>query len=931
MFRFMALELVHWDYWERVMLPLDESIITIVGPNGSGKTTLLDAMRTVLALNTSRKRSYPTYVQHSSRPYAWLRAVVTNQRDHRGRRPFFPVTTDQVTLACRIMRRSGEWQRQYRVEPGDVGVEDLSTQEERFLGVQEYRHRLSAGGLSQAVLRVLSLEQGATDKLCELSPRDLLDLVYNVFGDKETLDEYQRARANQLEAGHELQELALQVDRLESQVTALSNRVALLQRYQNLLAAQKALETVRLPQAQYVAQVETLRKLAARMRSLRTQVQERRRSAASLNTQWEEARAAVTEAHNAEEACHSQLTIIQTQLVEYHRRRAVLEHELEAFKQMEQQASQVAPEAIAPLQKALEERVDRRGELRWRLEEIRRGLKETEDLHQSGGQVRIRLDPFVESFHRVLLGAEIAHRFLYEAVEIRDTSWQLAIESLLRAHRYVVLLHNPEDRWRAWELGEAQRYRSFIVADRGQTHIPAPRGSALSVVDMAPEVPDWIRRNLAGVQLVEQVADGQRLSSGTTFVTRDGFMRERRGGRSIAVTDGDFILGTAGRQQQARRAQDDVRRLQTEGRALQEQIRAIEAERQSLERRLAAQRVRLDYETQSKDHTHLQADYSQVCATLEGLTEQHAAEQQTFERLRRAHTAAIRHESEGKQAHQLLRTHLQQDVEELRRERAEFWTKNRERRMLRAHLPSQWRTEEAIAEFNRTFGSRQGVERDLERIQAELAAEEWETDPTLVYRRDKLAADHQQQAESLQRKRHEWEETTRVADDARRAYIGVLRQTVVFYEENLIHLGKLAGVAVEVIRPQLSDDDAVLAQAGLEVRWSFDGKGYIGLDDGQASGGQQVIKSLILLIGLMMDERSEGGFVFIDEPFAHLDVLNIDRVAQFLEATRAQYIITSPNTHNINIYRPASLSIVTHKKRPGEPFATIPTHLRRQR
>jgi chromosome segregation protein len=115
------------------------------------------------------------------------------------------------------------------------------------------------------------------------------------------------------------------------------------------------------------------------------------------------------------------------------------------------------------------------------------------------------------------------------------------------------------------------------------------------------------------------------------------------------------------------------------------------------------------------------------------------------------------------------------------------------------------------------------------------------------------------------------------------------------------------------------------------VRWNFDGKGYIGLDDGQASGGQQVIKSLILLIGLMMDERSEGGFVFIDEPFAHLDVLNIDRVAQFLEATRAQYIITSPNTHNINIYRPASLSIVTHKKRPGESFAAIPTHLRRQR
>jgi chromosome segregation ATPase len=931
MFRFMALELVHWDYWERVMLPLDESIITIVGPNGSGKTTLLDAMRTVLALNTSRKRSYPTYVQHSNRPYAWIRAVVTNQRDHRSRRPFFPLTTDQVTLACRVMRRSGEWQRQYRIEPGDVAVQDLSTQEERFLGVQEYRHRLTAGGLSQAVLRVLSLEQGATDKLCELSPRELLDLVYDVFGDKETLDEYQRARTNQVEAAQELQELALQVDRLESQVTALSNRVALLQRYQNLLAAQKALETIRLPQAQYVAQVEMLRKLYARIRSLRTQVQERRKSSETLARHWEEARTRVTAAHHEEEACHTRLTAIQTQLVEYHRQRAILERELERFKEMEQQASQVAPEAVAPLHKALEELTDRRGELRWRLEEIRRSLKELEDLNKSGGQERIRLDPFVESFHRILSEAEIPHRFLYESVEIQDTSWQLAIESLLRAHRYVVLLQRPEDRWRAWELGEAHRYRYFIVAERGQTNIPVPQGSALGVVEMAAEVPDWIRRNLAGVQLVEQVADGQRLSTGTTFVTRDGFMRERRGGRSIAVANGDFILGMAGRQQQVRRLQDEASRQQAEGRALQEQIRTIEAERQSLERRLSAQRLRLDYDTRTQDHTQVQEEHVKVCTSLETLTEQHAAEQHSFDRLRRAHTDAIRQESESKQTHQMQRTQLQEDIEELRRQRAEFWMKNRERRLLREHLPSQWRTEEAIAEFNRTFGSRQGVERDLERIQKELAEGEWETDPTLVYRRDKLAADHQQQAESLQRKRHEWEETTRVADDARRAYIGVLRQTLAFYEENLIHLGKLAGVAVEVVRPQLSNDDEALAQASLEVRWNFDGKGYIGLDDGQASGGQQVIKSLILLIGLMMDERSEGGFVFIDEPFAHLDVLNIDRVAQFLEATRAQYIITSPNTHNINIYRPASLSIVTHKKRPGEHFAAIPTHLRRQR
>ena len=45
----------------------------------------------------------------------------------------------------------------------------------------------------------------------------------------------------------------------------------------------------------------------------------------------------------------------------------------------------------------------------------------------------------------------------------------------------------------------------------------------------------------------------------------------------------------------------------------------------------------------------------------------------------------------------------------------------------------------------------------------------------------------------------------------------------------------------------------------------------MGLNDGDASGGQQVMKSLILLIALMMEESHPGGFVFIDEPFAHLE------------------------------------------------------------
>ena len=54
-----------------------------------------------------------------------------------------------------------------------------------------------------------------------------------------------------------------------------------------------------------------------------------------------------------------------------------------------------------------------------------------------------------------------------------------------------------------------------------------------------------------------------------------------------------------------------------------------------------------------------------------------------------------------------------------------------------------------------------------------------------------------------------------------------------------------------------------------------------------------------------------------------------DRVAAFLRATRAQYLITTPSTHNINVFSPVQLTLVTQKKRPGERWAPPVAMLRK--
>ena len=206
MFKFFKVELVHWDYWERFSLPLDANVITIVGPNGSGKTTLLDALRTLLCIDCSSGRDYKRYVRRNDKPLCWLRAVVGNDRQDSGFRPFFPLLTDQVTLACQIRKKGGDWQRQYLVAEGDVPVERLE-EHGSWVGVRDYRQRLEQAGFSHAIRHVLSLEQGDTDKLCEYTSRQLLELVFSVFGDQEVLDNYQQAKNEQHEIGRELEKL----------------------------------------------------------------------------------------------------------------------------------------------------------------------------------------------------------------------------------------------------------------------------------------------------------------------------------------------------------------------------------------------------------------------------------------------------------------------------------------------------------------------------------------------------------------------------------------------------------------------------------------------------------------------------------------------------------------------------------------------------
>ncbi len=926
MFDFRRLELVHWDYWQRFTLPLDANIITVVGPNGSGKTTLLDALRTLLTIDCAGNRDFKQYLRHNGKPYAWLRAVIGNPFDPKGGRLFFPLMDAEVTLALRIQKKGGEWQRQFVVAGGDLGIEELEKRNE-WIGLREYRARLEGAGLSQAIRRVLSLEQGATDKLCQLPPKALLDLVFDVFGDKAVLDDYQHARGEQQEAERERQSLELQLAGLGLSLQEAEARVRAYEEWQALKAERQQLQAETLVVAELAEQRDALVNGRAALAGL-----QRRRSDAieqldqlhgtreRLDAEFASARAVAEQAQAALGAAEQAFVAARDA---HARNDVIVQQHQRLLAQIEAQAD-VDLGKLAGRLESDRARFAALGQREFALRDELRTLQAQQSAWQSGRRYQ---PEFELAFRRALDDADIEHRMLSEIVEVTEPQWQAAVEAVLAGYRHVVLLEDADDRRRAWEIGEQLKYRHFVVAEREAAPRATP-GSLLEVVRFDAPPPDWLTRQLDRIQRVASVADGARLPREQDWITRDGYFRERRGGRHLGVDD--LYFGRAAREAQLRRAAERLDALQAEQQKLRD-------ERAALTQRIGEAEARLKG-VQAADQLAARADEFALADSQR--IELEAEAQRTAQAYAGAKTAVNNAESvlggyKERGGHlkgaieraEQQRNDAERQYTQSRRERAGRIADYRQRR---ARLPPQWRDRERLAAVRAQYDSPQAVRREIERLERRLTEGHWVTDGSCVPLRDKLAGDHGSLKHDLDQRQRHLDRAKQLTEDARGAYLNVLRATIRTYARNLRHLADLAGIGVEVEQPEIANDDLALAQMGLTVRFEFDKKGFIGLDDGEASGGQQVMKSLLLLVALMRDEQRPGGFVFIDEPFAHLDIFNIDKVGTFLKATRAQYVLTTPNTHNVNVFHPSELTLVTSKRRPGSSWAQPVAVLRRR-
>ncbi|WP_232073601.1 MULTISPECIES: ATP-binding protein [unclassified Variovorax] len=432
-------------------------------------------------------------------------------------------------------------------------------------------------------------------------------------------------------------------------------------------------------------------------------------------------------------------------------------------------------------------------------------------------------------------------------------------------------------------------------------------------------VPSWLRKHLAAIRRADTVEAGRK--GGGEWITPQAYFRDNRGGRSVWVDDAQCQFGAAAL---------EAKRVHLAGIVDREDAEMVRVAKElTTLKRQAAQVVKsLDGHKAAEELARRAVEFADAQAKFPGLKQARVAAGTRWSTLDGQLTEANRNEqrleSEYKEASRALtqaEQKLQQSELECQRQRQASAEKVKDSNQVRSRLPARWRTPERLVELRAEFTNAQQAKLRQQAVQRELDAGTWVTDDTVQERCSLMKIRVDDQALSVEDAKARNASAGEAVGNARGKYIEVLRATARRYRRTIVELGELAGVTVEAEPPHLDNDDTTLAQAGLHVKFNFDGKAAIGLNDGEASGGQQVMKSLILLVGLLKDEETPGGFVFIDEPFAHLDVRNIQLVSHFLRSTRAQYLLTTPITHNVEVFEPAEIMLVTSTKVAGERWA----------
>lgn len=898
MFRFLELALHGWDLWSPTRIPLDRDVILVQGPNGSGKTTLLDAIRQILnAPKLSSKRRLGHYLRRPDEP-ALLWAVVSNQHDRSGRIPFIGerLTSEQVTLGCAVVPGSGgAMEKRFAVLPHRATIDELERvllKSREFLTPERYSRVLAHAGVTSSLMQVLAIEQGKTNSLFEMSARSLFRTIIEMLGDHAVLERYRVARLRYENSKKEVDLQAGELLKKQAELNIVQRLVQTRKAWEDQEAKVKDLEA-KLPAADLQQQINLLADLTPSVSKLHSSIE---RDKGDLSRQEsirqhlleqipqlsEGAKVLKTRAEEAEQTKDESLKkhTLATQL-------------LEELVGVQEEFARLPEGDLVKCEAALE--IANRGffEAETRLKQCRgeeeKLKRKVERLRNSQPSYPKEVEQTIAALQQEGIGATL----LCDVVNVLDEHITEAAEVALGDARYALLV-GPNDEPSTLTVAREQQFPGPVYS--GQRLGVAREVSGLHLTAEAPIwLEEWTRR---------------------VSLHADGSFTDMRGVWVAPVHE--HVLGGEGRKaalKQAEHAHSIAAQTLTIACAAladAEKLRAVAEEAVQVQqlRKMLAVRL-LGFEAASASTAQLSTE---LIKAKEAMASARERAEEADEELREK-GGELR--SVSKEISDKTKA-LENSHKGLIEQEEKLTQCGREIERLRTVIPFELRARAERGELD----SRETIKADLERARSKLVELGEPPGPEIKEEAQHLEANVKELELHVGKRRDEAERACDELSRCRQHYLTIIDTALHDYRERVVRIARDAEIEVQLQIPRLQDSDQLLDEAEINVSFGFDGKQLMPMGHSSFSGGQQVIAGLMLLMG--MAEIDGQGFFMVDEPFAHLSLDRIDDVGRFLRSTRAQFILTAPTTLDRAQLDPASLVIVTRKKRPKDQYAPVP-------
>lgn len=890
------IQVVHWGPLRPDPVDLaTDGINVATGPNGSGKTTFLDAVKLILGVDDLGRRPAEYIFDGGGDPglragRALVKATFANpERIGSAGRLFSDVgrgceLASHVTAICEVTRDGRRyiilpghvaWGRERSLEQDLARLNDIPAKE--WMRPKRYGEVMARAGVSRALLGVISLKQGETDRAIEGTPEMLLRRVLELTGKQSTLEEFRAAKAKLIDAKREHADAE---HAFRAEQTELARLELQAQRYEEYVAKRERLariESVDLPAASHASLKAERDRLASERDGYASRVAKDTSERATLEREIPDLQARLKEARAAAERLQGEARAARAELAEaagdaretanrLRDARAAIEQGRRLADPLDEAAAAGADGAAASAERERDDSHREQDRMRHELAELRAGRPPRP----------LGLDPFRE----LLSGAGITSQLIADHVEAPAG---VAAEAALGDGVWTLVV--PAERLEdALRLAFEHGYRLPIAAE-------------------GDGKPDGALAGASGLPAADAYLEEVTLPLGVPGVDDRGMVRGRIWGAYRApVTP---VLGAAARERA---------------------IRLLEERLAELDREIP----RLDAEArQARDRAALVRRAVEALQTLDALE---AATGTASERFRRAEAESERIDRDlgdvgpmaGKLEEELRQKAAR--LESLERDLAQFEPR------LQTYIRDVERFDEQLAATPLTQEQEAAVSavESVDRLESErdiLAAElsDEVRFPEEVRSKVILAYLEGQQRSVgdvrgyLEGRQEDLDNVTAEVDRAKQRYDSHLREVIDQLGRRFREVCEQAGMEglIERIPSEVEGEfgiDVKVAHAPGEPKRSYRSQAH--------SGGQRAKISILLLLGAMGLEGS-ADLLIMDEHVAHLDSRNIEFVAQLMSALkdRVQFILATPTNAEALRQGWCDHQIAFYAREPGEPYA----------